>query len=416
MFSCKTSKALLNTSHLDYLYEELPIDGSLIGTEWIYCEAPNYKVLADDDEGYTCVDDVARSLVFYCRAMNKKPSKKLWHKIETLSNFLLHMQADNGYFYNFMFHDGNINKTHINSLPQASFWTWRAYWAMTELLLVNEKSLQINKTKCNAIVNKLEQKIDLMCDAFIGTQTFDGVQISSCAAKYGTDQMSVILNGLANHYTLKPSVELKKSIQNIGQYIIQSQICIDGTKENCTFLSWENYWHAWGNSQSYALLKAGKTIGDTSLIQAGLKELNGFYLQLLKNGFMNSFKVIKNDKGNLQMVDVNSYDQIAYGVSPMVLAATEAYHITHDKKYARLALDIAAWYFGNNTAHAKMYDINSGKGFDGINASGKVNVNSGAESTIESLIAMQAIESLVVEKKEYKQFVQKYLQNQTSKN
>ena len=43
------------------------------------------------------------------------------------------------------------------------------------------------------------------------------------------------------------------------------------------FLSWENLWHAYGNSQSYALLKAGQSLGDPSYIEKALKEINNFY-------------------------------------------------------------------------------------------------------------------------------------------
>ncbi len=43
------------------------------------------------------------------------------------------------------------------------------------------------------------------------------------------------------------------------------------------FLSWENIWHAYGNSQSQALLKAGKLMDDTEIIQSALNEIKHFY-------------------------------------------------------------------------------------------------------------------------------------------
>ena len=51
----------------------------------------------------------------------------------------------------------------------------------------------------------------------------------------------------------------------------------------------------------------------------------------------------------------------------------------------------ASWFFGNNYAQTQMYDPQTGRAFDGIDAALKVNQNSGAESTIEALMALQAV-------------------------
>src|SRR4030042_6549678 len=66
--------SLINTSHLEHLYQEININESLyIGTIWIYSNAPDYQLVTDDDEGFTCVDDVSRALVFYCRQYKRNP-------------------------------------------------------------------------------------------------------------------------------------------------------------------------------------------------------------------------------------------------------------------------------------------------------------------------------------------------------
>lgn len=121
-------KIALNTNHLDHLYEAYEKGEDSIGSIWIYCEAPDYHHVTDEDEGYTCVDDVARSLVFYVKLFKSSPSEDIENKIISLSNFILSMQAKNGYFYNFVFPDKSINKTHQNSIPSANWWSWRAFW------------------------------------------------------------------------------------------------------------------------------------------------------------------------------------------------------------------------------------------------------------------------------------------------
>ena len=44
-----------------------------------------------------------------------------------------------------------------------------------------------------------------------------------------------------------------------------------------------------------------------------------------------------------------------------------------------------------------MYDPQTGRGYDGINDTASINRNAGAESTIEALLTLQAIEKYIVE-------------------
>ena len=84
--------------------------------------------------------------------------------------------------------------------------------------------------------------------------------------------------------------------------------------------------------------------------------------------------------------------QIAYGVRPMVWASLKAYEITQADKYLLQAKDLASWFTGNNPALTPMYDPISGRGYDGISAPDQINRNAGAESTIEALLSLQALE------------------------
>ena len=75
----------------------------------------------------------------------------------------------------------------------------------------------------------------------------------------------------------------------------------------------------------------------------------------------------------------------------MVSAAVEAYRLTNQEKYADIAGHLAAWFLGANDAGKIMYSTSTGRCFDGIQSS-NVNLNSGAESTIEALLTMQIVE------------------------
>ena len=166
---------------------------------------------------------------------------------------------------------------------------------------------------------------------------------------------------------------------------------VDSKNEfNGAFLSWMNEWHAWGNSQSYALLKSYELLKDEKILSAALYELDNFYEYLISSGHLNSF-TIKKENENFSVIDKKKFSQIAYNIRPMVYALMEAYKITGDEKYAVKAGKAAQWFLGSNYASAIMYNADTGIIFDGINSETDVNKNSGAESTIEALLSLLEI-------------------------
>jgi hypothetical protein len=393
--TCKSPENLLitsmvNTAHLDHLYEDITVGETRMGTVWIYCEAPDYLHVGDEDEGFTCVDDVARALVFYCRFYQEKPSPEVLRKIKSLTAFVLHMRAENGFFHNFMLPGGQINTTHQNSVARSSFWTWRAFWALSELLLVDAEPLVDLKNTVKPVFDELVGKLPALCPSPPDTAQFSGIALPKCLAELGADQASVILLGLGNRYQAAPSDTLKNLILTFGNLLLRYQFGDAQTPPHHAFLSWQNYWHAWGNTQAYSLLRAGNVLQHQPFIEAGLKEVRHFYPYLLKKGILHEFK-LEQDSGKLAMQDEKPFPQIAYDLSPMILAAAEAHRITGDKAFLETATQLASWFSGNNPAVQAMYDPSIGRCFDGIGSATEVNRNAGAESTIEALLAMQAL-------------------------
>ena len=126
------SEFVVNKSHLDYLYKEIVVDGKKMAVIHIYCNAPDYKYVGDDDEGYACVDDAARAAIFYLEYFKAYNDSSSLYKYYNLVEFLIYMQAENGYFYNFIWEDNSINKTFKTSVAEPNWWSWRALWAMIE--------------------------------------------------------------------------------------------------------------------------------------------------------------------------------------------------------------------------------------------------------------------------------------------
>jgi hypothetical protein len=78
----------------------------------------------------------------------------------------------------------------------------------------------------------------------------------------------------------------------------------------------------------------------------------------------------------------------------VVYACAEAYRITGKERYLELAKQAAGWLAGKNAAGKAMWEPATGRGFDGIINEGKINLNAGAESTIEALLALQEVGQL----------------------
>lgn len=411
LFSCNNSKSpdntcqsIICTKHLEHLYQEIEIDNNTLGIIWIYCDAPDYKLVSDEDEGYTCVDDVARALIFYCVQYKSNPLKKTLKKIKTLSEFVLYMQAPNGYYYNFLLTDNTINTKHQNSEAVPNFWSWRAFWALSELCLIDDAEFNIIQEKAKIQLNSLEQKIEILFKNSYELIEIEGLEIPNWVKDYGADQISVILLGLTNYYKIFPDSKIENMIHKLGDVLISAQLGEGDRFPYNAFLSWRNVWHAWGNSQAYSLLKAGNELKIERFVNHGFKEIDNFYSYCSKQGFFHEFYV-KMENDSIKSYNQKKFPQIAYNFSPMILASIEAYNISKSEKYAVLAGQLGSWFFGNNVANTTMYNVNSGHVFDGINSTNEVNFNSGAESTIEALLSLQAIETSVIAVKTLKSYM-----------
>jgi len=69
-------------------------------------------VVSAQGEGFTCVDDVSRAAIFYLNETDIATNKEKQDRLLKLKEFVLQMQADNGYFYNFLQDNFSINKTY----------------------------------------------------------------------------------------------------------------------------------------------------------------------------------------------------------------------------------------------------------------------------------------------------------------
>ena len=358
----------------------------------IYSDHPDYKWAWEKHEGIACVDDVARAAIFYHNYFLYTGDKSYISKVKELIEFLLYMQAENGYFYNFVLEDNSINKTYKRSIPIDNWWTWRALWALSEIY---PTILSYDKSLAEQIWESISKTMERVVGDYPLTKNYrmvEGFEIPAwLPSQGGSDQGATLVLGLLNYYQYDKDQKVYDLIEHLCDGIIMMQAGDSLNFPFGAFLSWENNWHAWGSVQAYVLLKAYQVTKKDKYLSCSQLELQHFYHFLIKENYACEFR-LKKPIDQIIITDYKQAPQIAYGVRPMIYACLEAYKVTGDSSYAKQAGNISSWFFGDNFANAQMYHPESGRCYDGINADGSINLNSGAESTIEALLALLAIE------------------------
>ncbi|HUX61908.1 MAG TPA: hypothetical protein VMV32_11400 [Ignavibacteriaceae bacterium] len=394
-------KSLVNTSHLDHLYQQINVDGKEMGIIHIYSNYPDYKYTDAPGEGIACVDDIARADIFYMKYYEVSHDSSVYNKIKMLTNFLLYMQSDNGFFNNFIFGDYSKNTTYKTSVAEPNWWSWRAIWALGE---ANNFFLKYDKSFAAAISPQLEKAVKvtkkwLVKNESDSTQNFSGFKLPTWLP-LGTaaDQAAVIVKGFLSYYKATNDTLVRNEAIRLCTGIEGMQAGDASYLPHYAFLSWQNTWHMWGNNQAEALIDAGIMLNNLEYIKKAQKEIWDFYPYLIKANYMSSF-TIEHVKDTVVYKDSTKFGQIAYGISPMVLASCKSYNATKDVASATVAGLLGCWLFGKNPAGKPMYNIKTGVCFDGINNENEINMNSGAESTIEALFSMLAIDQNPIAKK-----------------
>ncbi len=387
--------ANINFGHFNHLYKEINFKNKKVGIIHIYSKYPNYVFDIEPNEGYTCVDDVARAIVMLSKYLEVFGNDEVvLEKMKNLTEFVLQMQHENGYFNNFLWGNLTINTTYKTSVAQLDWWSLRALWGLESAypFLKSDQEIagRIELATQKLLINiKRELPVTSLNTAFI-----NGIEFPTwLIGKHASDQSALLMLGLLKNYERTADGDVKLLINALAKGIMVMQ---KGDAENYpygAFLSWENMWHAWGNNQSFALLKAGTKFNNQEYIDSALKEIDNFYPKLLKNGFSEAFWIQKTGAVFTE-TERNVYPQIAYGLRPMIWAAAEAYKYSKNEKHLTLAKDLNLWLLGKNDANEAIYNANNGVCFDGIVGLNQVNRNSGSESTVESLLILLEMEKL----------------------
>ena len=132
------------------------------------------------------------------------------------------------------------------------------------------------------------------------------------------------------------------------------------------------------------LLKAGQSLGDRAMIEAGLATLE--WLVAVQTGPRGSFRPVGSNGFGRPYAMPLAFDQQPLEAAATVDAAAAAFTITGDKRWERVARDAFGWFFGDNDGGIPLADVATGGCFDGLLATG-INRNQGAESILALQLA-----------------------------
>ncbi len=372
----------VNFTHLESLTETIEFFGDTVDIVHIYAEYPDYRwhdAAESGPEGIACVDDAARAAVLYLREYELTGTNDHVQRAKRLLQFVMKMQAQDGQWYNFIFGDHSINTEGPTSRKMFGWWAARAIWALgIGYRALAEEDPSLAERIMTSIERSLPQ-IDTLLSRFGQYDTIAGYATPRWLVnESGADATSELLMGLTEYYRATRSTRVKSMIQQLAEGLMAMQVRDGGSETFGLFRSWRTLWHAWGNGQTQALATAAAALNDNGMMRSAQLEASAWYGRLLVRGFVKQLDLAGPKTSR-------SFPQISYDIRPMVIGLVRLYEATMRKHYLKMAGLMASWFFENNPAEREMYDPATGRGFDGIGQDGKLNLNSGAESTIEAL-------------------------------
>ena len=417
---------LTNLAHLDFLGDTVtpPVqtghttyrlaDETSLRVLWTYAEPQpdgSYRRLGGGTyhsdtntygQGAYNTDDLTRAAVVYIRHWRQFGDNHSRDAAYGLLRAVTYMQtlsddARLGNFVLWMQPDGTPNKSAIpeeNPHPSdsgPSYWLARAIWALGE----GYEAFRGDPDFAD-FAAFLRERLDLALDAldrqvlvrYGSYRLLDGAQVPAWLIVDGADASSEAVYGLSAYVRAQPGdARARLDLEHLADGLAQMRLSADAsTWPFGAILPWagsRSVWHAWGDQMAGALATAGSVLGEQRFVTSAISEVASFTPHLLAQGGA--------DQGWLPAPAERA--QIAYGSDATLQNLLRTADASGLDGFRQLAAIQAAWYFGNNRSGVQMYDPATGRTFDGLEADGRVNHNSGAESTIHGLLSMLALDA-----------------------
>jgi multiple sugar transport system substrate-binding protein len=373
------SPLAIRLEHLRHLGMGIVVNGKPVRVVSLYAEAPDYRLVGsparDGFEGIASVDDAARAAVVYLRDYEVSGDARSHDEALGLLAFITAMEQGDGEFVNFIDSAGRLNRNAPSSRKSMSYWAARSIWALGEAVRVLGPK---DSTQLKSMRPVLDRAIARMAREIDAGRLIGGSTTATSEALLG-------LSALQQRERSTNLVSLaKRTADLIAAHFAGTMSTapwgahVDGPGES---------WHAWGARSVEALARPGTSLGGLEHAASARKEADGLWGRFLLAGRVPA--TVASDG------TATWYPQIAYGIGSVVDGYLALADVSSDPRYAVFAGLVASWFLGANPERLAMYDEKTGRTFDGIDGPTplRVNRNSGAESTIEALLALQRVTS-----------------------
>lgn len=375
----------INLDHVLALVDSVEINNQKLNFIWIYADAPTYDHIVAPGEGATCVDDVGRFLEVLEHSILVDHQTNLVPLSRGLVRFLLYMSLPDGRWYNFMWADGKINRERVNSRPEFSWWAVRGLRGLAAGYTIFTK-LGIDAELCREIdyrVHAMDTHLDTILSRYGQFKpTLIGHQ-PAWLLNDASDQTSELLLALIKLQN-SGGFDYRDAIEKFGKALVACQFQSDNHPLNGMYFCWNNVWHSWANNQALALMEANEITPQPEFRESVKMWAQHFVPFILANNFPHEIEMQPDSTFR-----VIPYPQIAYGINSSFRGIIAWNQEAGKESDPASAEKLFAWFDKGNVAGIRMYDSTSGRCFDGINNATDVNHNSGAESSIECLLAIQ---------------------------
>ena len=412
---------LTNLAHLDELTTTVTLQPSAdhttyrldtdpqVGMLWVYADVKpdgSYKPVGGGaydattntwGQGAYDVDDIARAAVVYLRYWklfgDAHAREQAYQMLRATAYFQTLTGPHAGNFLLWMQPDGTLNPTPTppdNPNPAdsgASYWTARCLWALGEGYAAFQKA---DPAFAAFLAERMELAIAAVRrDVLVKYATYydlHGVAVPRWLITDGADATSEALLGLGAYLAASGSPAARLATRQFAQGVAEFHAGSTTQWPFRALLPWAGSlddWHAWGAEMAQGLAAAYEALGDASLLPPAIGDTAGFTAQLLTaTGPDNGWLPVPLEKV-----------QIAYGADARVRACYRVGVAARRDGIRRLAGIAAGWFFGANRAKTATYHPATGVTFDGVEADGRLNRNSGAESTIHGLLTMLLLDA-----------------------
>jgi hypothetical protein len=412
-----TSSRLTNLDHLDFLGDRVAPPTQArhttyrlssqpeVGVLWTYADhqddgsyrrvggGPYHSDTDTYDQGAFNADDLARAAVVYLRDWRQTGDASSREHAYELLRGLTYLQTASGpnagNVVLWQQPDGRLNPSPIiketpdPSDSDASYWLARTVWALGEGYARFQKAdpsfASFLKRRLDLAVAALDRQV---LDAYGDHMGVDGRRTPKWLVVDGADASAEAVLGLASYARAGGTDRARRVMRQLSNGIAEMA---GGDARHWPFggvLPWalsRSDWHAWSSQMPAALARAGRVLGDRHLRRAAARDSFTFDPWMLTSGGPDNGRLPARADGA----------QIAYGADSRV----QSLMATGGSGGRRMAGLVAAWFFGANASHAPTYDPATGVTFDGVESDGRVNQNSGAESTIHGLLTMLALDA-----------------------